>query len=178
MSAPAATIGTGPQGAANEWLLRRNCALTPRQFCYAYALLCAGSLTVASVCAIALALHPQHPQHHTLGAWLLLGFALLELVAVAVAFLHYARHATDREHLALMDGRLLIERIEADRLERIWLDACRTRVETRSDGSGLIRLESGGITIEVGRHVPPARRRQVARELRERLRSAAMVRGG
>jgi uncharacterized membrane protein len=159
--------------AANEWLLKRNCSLTPRQLGCAYAVLCAGSLSVVSICAISMALHPQHPTH---GAWMLFLFALLELSAVAFAFLHYARHATDHEHLALLDQQLLVERIEADRMEQIWLDACRTRVQLPADWGGLIRLEAGGIAVEVGRHVPPSRRREVARELREQLRMAALLR--
>jgi uncharacterized membrane protein len=50
------------------------------------------------------------------------------------------------------------------------------RIEAPRAWAGLIRLEAGGVAVEVGRHVPPARRRQVARELREQLREARLVR--
>ncbi|MBK4739127.1 DUF2244 domain-containing protein [Noviherbaspirillum pedocola] len=159
--------------ASREWLWKRNCSLTPRQFVHAYVLLFAASLVVALTCALSMMLHPHYGGH---GAWLLPLFALLELAAVAAAFLYHARHATDREHLALLGNRLLVERIEAERIEQIWMDACRTRVQAPSTWGELIRLEGGGVAVEVGRHVPPSHRRELAQELREGLRTAALVR--
>lgn len=163
--------------ATREWLWKRNCSLTPRQFVHAYVLLFAAALVVALTCMLSLTLHPHYQGH---GAWLLPLFALLELAAVAVAFLYHARHATDREHLALLGNRLLIERIEAERIEQIWLDACRTRVQAPSAWGELIRLEGGDVAVEVGRHVPPSRRcelaRELAQELRDGLRAAAHAR--
>jgi uncharacterized membrane protein len=148
-----------------EWTLQRNCAMTPRQVALAYALLCAGSL------AVGLAVLVLH------GIWVVLAFSLVELSLVGLALLVYARHATDRERIALTDACLLVESVEADRRLESRLDPLRTRV--RLDGAprrALIRLESRGVELEVGRFVSEARRRQVERELRQALRSLSAMR--
>ncbi|HYD80764.1 MAG TPA: hypothetical protein VEC06_13220 [Paucimonas sp.] len=46
----------------------------------------------------------------------------------ALAFLHYARHATDREHIVLADDCLLVERSGAEAVRQVGLDACRASV--------------------------------------------------
>ena len=52
------------------------------------------------------------------GAKLVMPFVGLELVAVGLAFLVYARHATDGEHISLEGGRLVVELENAGRLQR------------------------------------------------------------
>jgi uncharacterized membrane protein len=140
-----------------EWLLQRNCSLTPRQVGRAYALLCAMSLTVA----LAFFLR---------GIWIVLAFALLELGCVGLALLIYSRHALDRERIALFDGCLLVESIRAEVKSQARLDPLWTRVIAPDEARHtLIGLESRGVRVEVGRYVSEARRRQVARELRHAL---------
>jgi uncharacterized membrane protein len=141
----------------HEWLLKRNCSLAPRQLAFAYALLCLLSLAVS----LPFALH---------GAWIVLAFTFLELLLAAAAFLHYARHATDREHIALIDGCLLVERIEAGETRQTRLDRYWTRVIAPRDDRDLINLEARGIKVEVGRFVTEAARRQFVLELRRELR--------
>jgi uncharacterized membrane protein len=140
-----------------EWLLKRNCSLTPRQLGIAYAALCVLSFSVATM----FALH---------GAWLVLGFSFLEMGAVAWAFFHYARHATDHEHIALIEGCLLIERIEAGKVQQTRLDPYWTRIGLPDHRQDLINLEARGVKVEVGRFVTVAKRRRVAQELRQELR--------
>ncbi|OGB23189.1 MAG: hypothetical protein A3I66_09340 [Burkholderiales bacterium RIFCSPLOWO2_02_FULL_57_36] len=141
----------------HEWLLKRNCSLSPRQLAFAYALLCLASFSVA----LAFALH---------GAWVVLAFSILEMAAVALAFLHYARHATDLEHIALTDGCLLVERVEAGRIRQsARLDPHWIRIALPKRTQDLINLEAGGVRIEVGRYVTVAKRREVAQELRREL---------
>lgn len=148
-----------------EWTLQRNCAMTPRQVALAYAVLCTGSLTVSLA---VLLLH---------GIWVVLAFSLLELALVGLALLVYARHATDHEHIALTDACLLVERFEADRRELAHLDPLWARVSLdEARRRTLIRLESRGVQVEVGRFVSEARRRQVERELRQALRSVSAMR--
>lgn len=140
----------------HEWLLKRNCSLSPRQTAFALAILC---LILAAVALI-----------FTLrGVWHVLVFAMLEMGMVALAYLHYARHATDHEHIALMDDCLLVERIQAGQIEQIRLDPHWTRIALPGSGQDLIRLEDRGIKIEVGRFVTEAKRRQVGQELRREL---------
>jgi uncharacterized membrane protein len=141
-----------------EWFLKRNCSLTPGQVGKAYALICLGAL------GIALAIFMLH------GIWFVFAFTLLELGGIALALLHYARHALDHEHIALSDGCLLVERIQAGRREQVRLDPNWTRVALPGPRSGcLIRLEARGVQVEVGAFVSEARRQQVAVELKRAL---------
>lgn len=140
----------------HEWLLKRNCSLSPRQTAFSCAILC---LALAAV-AVIFTLH---------GVWHVLAFALLEIGFVALTFLHYARHATDHEHIALMDDCLLVERVLAGRTEQIRLDRHWTRIALPGSDQDLIRLEDQSIQIEVGRFVTEAKRRQVGQELRQEL---------
>jgi uncharacterized membrane protein len=147
-----------------EWTLQRNCAMSPRQVALAYAVLCSGSL------AVSLAVLLLH------GIWVVLAFSLLELSLVGLALLVYARHALDHEHIALTDACLLVECVEADRHQQARLDPLWTRVSVGEERRRpLIRLESRGVQVEVGRFVSEARRRQVERELRQALRSVSAM---
>jgi uncharacterized membrane protein len=141
-----------------EWTLPRNCSLSPRQVARAYAALCCASLAVST----GFLLH---------GIWLVFAFSLLELALVGIALLVYARHATDHERIALSEGCLLVECVEASLRRESRLDPLWTRVVVSDERRGLVRLESRGLHIEIGRFVTDARRRQVARELRQALRS-------
>jgi uncharacterized membrane protein len=145
-----------------EWLLKRNCSLTPRQSAKAYLLLCTGSLSVALAFAVQ-------------GVWIVLAFALVELAAVGAALLHYARHALDREHIALSERCLLIERTEGEHTEQVRLDPHWTRIALPDRKRALIELESRGTRVEVGAFVTEATRQQVARELRRELRGASWL---
>lgn len=147
-----------------EWTLQRNCAMSPRQVALAYAVLCAGSL------AVSLAVFLLH------GIWVVFAFSLLELSLVGLAMLIYARHALDHETIALSDACLLVECVEADRRKEARLDPLWTRVSVGDERRHpLIRLESRGVKVEVGRFVTEARRRQVERELRQALRSVSAM---
>jgi uncharacterized membrane protein len=147
-----------------QWTLQRNCAMSPRQVALAYAVLCAGSL------AVSLAVFLLH------GIWVVFAFSLLELSLVGLAMLIYARHALDHETIALSDACLLVECVEADRHEQARLDPLWTRVSVGDERQRpLIKLESRGVKVEVGRFVTEARRRQVERELRQALRSVSAM---
>jgi uncharacterized membrane protein len=147
-----------------EWTLRRNCSLSPRQVARAYAVLCLGSLAVAVGFLFR-------------GIWLVLAFSLLELTLVGLAMLVYARHATDHERIALSESGLLVTRVLADRRELTRLDPLWTRVLVPDERRRtLIQLESRGVKVEIGRFVDASRRRQVARELRQALRSVSVMR--
>lgn len=140
----------------HDWLLKRNCSLSPRQTAFACAILCLAISAVALIFTLR-------------GVWHVLAFAMLEIGFVALAFLHYARHATDHEHIALMDDCLLVERVQAGQIEQIRLDPHWTRIALPERDQDLIRLEDRGIKIEVGRFVTEAKRRQVGQELRQEL---------
>ena len=143
-----------------DWVFKRNCSLTPRQLAKAYAALSVGSLSVAVYFSFK-------------GAWYIFGFSILELSAVAVAFLHYARHATDREHIALTDEGLLVELVRAEQAQQYDLDVRKARVVPPASHRDLIGLEAGQVKVEVGRFLTERKRRAFAQELSQELRCAA-----
>lgn len=145
-------------------MLRRNCSLTPRCLCLCYGVLCAASLAVAGGFWAA-------------GAWLVLPFACLELLAVGVAMLVYARHALDHERLHLLDGCLVVEHVHGNRVERVSMALPWIRVETGQGGDTLVRLRGGGQNISVGRYIRPGLRWQLAQELRMALGSGSIPPG-
>ena len=144
-----------------EWNLKRNCSLSPCQLALAFLLLFVLSVLVSGVFLL---LH---------GAWQVFLFAMLEMSGVALAFLCYARHATDHEHIALSDNCLLVERVLAGQKFEVRLDPRSTRIVGPKSGRDLIDLEARGNRIMVGRFVTDAGRRLFVRELRHELQALA-----
>lgn len=148
-----------PGQKAVEWLLKRNCSLTPSQLIYFYVSLCAVSLGIAAF-------------FWSMGATLVMPFAWLELAAVGVALLVYARHAGDGEKIVLHEGRLVVELEVAGRTRRSEFNSQWVRVEpVRGDGS-LISVSGQGHSVSVGRHVRPELRPALAREIRRALKAS------
>ena len=144
---------------SREWILKRNCSISPRQLAMVYAALCSVSLAVAVLFTLR-------------GAWYILGFAVLELAAVGLAFFHYGRHATDRERIVLSEDTLLIELIEAEQTSPHRLNLHAVRVELPDAHRGLIAVEAAGVRVEIGRFLTSWRRREFAGELVHAVRQA------
>lgn len=147
---------------SREWVLKRNCSIAPRQLAMVYAALCSVSLTVAVWFTLR-------------GAWYILGFAVLELAAVGLAFFHYGRHATDRERIVLSEDTLLIELIQAEQASPHRLNLRATRVELPDTQRGLIVVEAAGVSVEIGRFLTSWRRREFAMELAHAVRQARLA---
>ncbi|MFL9926534.1 DUF2244 domain-containing protein [Herbaspirillum lusitanum] len=145
-----------------EWILKRNCSIAPRQLAQVYALLCAVSLTVALVFTLR-------------GAWYILIFSVIELSAVGLAFLAYARHATDREYVAFGDDCLLVEVTRAGKASRFKLDLRGVRVDFPENRWKLIGLAGTDARVEVGRFLTEWKRRELALELRQELASRTSI---
>jgi uncharacterized membrane protein len=143
-----------------DWLMKRNCSVSPRQFVLFYASLALVSLAIALLLVVR-------------GAWVVLPFTGIELLAVGVAFVMHARHALDYERVRLFRARLVIEQMSAERLTQFEFNPRWVRVEQGSSARDVVRLVSRGQTVVVGRHLAQHRRAQFARELR-----VALVRGG
>lgn len=114
----------------------------------------------------------------TQGLWLILPFAGLELVAVAIAFFVYGRRAADFERITLVDGQLDVERVEGARTLRWEFPAAWTRVEVEDSGRAWMHrvrvfLVAHGKRIEVGRHLPFDKRKRLAGEIFAALRNTA-----
>lgn len=146
-------------GQSIHWFLMRNCSVTPSQLGWLYASLCVVSLSIGT----GFWLH---------GATLVLPFAWLELVAVGLAFLLYARHASDGEKIALRDGRLVVELENGGHYERAEFLPYQVRVEPQAGDRSLIEVSGQGRSVRVGRYVRPELRAELAREIRMALRGA------
>ena len=147
------------QGPVIHWFLGRNCSVKPAQLGWLYLSLCLVTMGIAAFFWFQ-------------GALLVLPFAWLELAAVGVAFLVYARHAADREHILLTGRRLVVELENAGRLERAEFHRDWVRVEPAMDDRSLIEVSGQGRRVIVGRYVRPELRPVLAREIRRALREA------
>ncbi len=146
-------------GQTIHWFLKRNCSITPSQLGWLYASLCVVSLAIGFGFWVR-------------GARLVLPFAWLELAAVGVAFLFYARHATDGERIALQEGRLVVELENGGSCERTEFLSHQVRIEPQAGDRSLIELSGPGCAVRVGRYVRPELRPALAREIRMALRGA------
>ncbi len=140
-----------------EWLLKRNCSLAPGQMFGLFGGLCVFSLSIALFFWLQ-------------GARMVMSFAWIELIAVGVAMLLYARHAADREVIALHHDMLTVEHACGNRVEKVEFQAAWVRVEPRSGDHSLVELTGQGRRIFVGRFIRPELRRKLADELRTALR--------
>lgn len=136
-----------------SWDFRRNCSVSPKQLAASFALLVGVSLTIA----LFFLLH---------GAPLVLPFASLELLALGVAFLVYARHALDGERI-WMDGPVLI--VESERGGQVVRQEFHTawvRIAPLSHADALIEISGQGQRVEVGKYVRHDVRKSLASDLR------------
>ncbi|MBA2724027.1 MAG: DUF2244 domain-containing protein [Methylibium sp.] len=140
-----------------EWVLKRNCSLSPSQLLAVYASLCVISLGIATYFWVQ-------------GATLVMPFAWAEVLVFGVTLLFYARHAADRERIALQSGRLTVEHQNGGRVERAEFVSDWVRVEPQGNDRSLIELSGQGRVIAVGRYVRPELRRALAEEFRTALR--------
>jgi uncharacterized membrane protein len=148
---------TDTEPVVKDWLIKRNCSVSPRQFIAFYASLAAFSLLVAFLLVC-------------VGAWLVLPFTGIELLAVGISFVVYARHAVDYERIRLFRDRLVIERMDAEHLTQFEFNPLWVRVEPGATPRDPVTIVSRGQTVEVGVHLAQYRRKQFAAELRMWLR--------
>ena len=144
---------------ALQWLLQRNCAITPRQLGLVYLSLCGVSLLIGGFFFVQ-------------GAPLVLAFTGAELLALGVALALFARHARDRETLTLVGRALQVEQRIGRRIERTEFAADWLNVEPAAGQGSLVELRGRGQQVRVGRFLRPELRGAFARELRQALRRA------
>ena len=145
-----------------QWVLRRNCSISPRHLALSYAGLCAVSMVIAVGFAWA-------------GATAVLAFAGIELLLVGAALLVYARHACDGDTLTLAGQSLAVEQAQGSRVQRTEFRAQWVSVEPSHGEGSLVELSGEGQRICVARFVRPEMRAALAKELRAALRSAIPV---
>ncbi|WP_250517652.1 DUF2244 domain-containing protein [Caballeronia sp. INDeC2] len=138
---------------AAVWLLKRNCAITPKQFGVFYCSLATVSLSIAAFWT-------------ALGAWTVLPFAGIDLIAVGSAFLVYARHSTDYERIVISPMFLTVETAQASRITVVTLNPRWVRIGLQEKPRPKIEIRSAGQVILVGIHAPAHRRAAIAAEMR------------
>ena len=137
-------------------MLRRNCAMTPGQLCTTFVMLGGVSLGVSMAWALS-------------GAWVVLPFFLLEWVVLALAFLVYARHATDHERVTLGGDCVCVEVVKGDRCDRHEIPRQWLRCSMDDGRQGLVRLASQKREVFVGQFVGQAGRTRFFEEFRHAL---------
>ena len=143
-----------------QWVFKPNCSITPRQLGTVY----------LSLCLVALVISAGFWWH---GARVITAFAGVELLAVGLALLVYARHAGDREVLTLAGRSLAVEQRWGSRVECADFPADWLSVEPAAGQGSLVELSARGRTMRVGRHLRPDQRGAFAQELRSALRCGA-----
>jgi uncharacterized membrane protein len=135
-------------------ILKRNCSISPAQLAGVFGALAAMVLAIGAAFAFA-------------GAWLVLPFAGLEIAALAIAYIAYARRAADYERIELAAGRLTVEVAEAQKMLRFEMEASRARVCVEGDW---VVLRGAGEELQLGRHLDAEHRAKFAAQLQKRLR--------
>ncbi len=140
-----------------RWQLGRSRSMAPRQLLLCYLGLCLISVAIAA-------------GFWSVGALMVMPYAGVELCAVGMALLFYARHAADNESIRLAPGRLVVEYASGRHVERVEFTPAWVRIEPEHGDRSLIELSGQGRKISVGRFVRPELRRELADELRWALR--------
>ncbi len=146
-----------------QWLLRRNCSMTPLQLVAFYLSLCAWSLAIAGA-------------FWSRGATFVMPFATIEMLAIGAALFVYARHAGDRERVLLKPGRLTVECTLGRHTDHVEFAPAWVRVEPAHGDRSLIEISGEGKRVAIGRFVRPELRRALADELRAALRRCGVGR--
>jgi uncharacterized membrane protein len=142
-----------------QFVLRRNCSLSPRAL-----LLVFGSMVALASCFGA--------AFAALGAWMILPFAGIELLALGVAFLVYGMHATDGDRVLLTGDSLIVEVVDGGVTRVHEFDPRWVRLTVRqAAGVPRLYLAGRGRELEIGRHLCWQRRAGFERDFREALRA-------
>jgi len=147
-------VHTAASESGFDLTIKRNCSISPQDLLYVLAFLACVSLGIAAVFAF-------------FGAWPVLPFAGVEVLALAVAFYLNGRHAADYERIALEDGKLVVEASDGGKLEHREFGLAWLRLDELRRGQDLrLLLRSRGDALEIGRHLDMERRVSLAARLR------------
>ena len=105
-----------------------------------------------------------------IGAWLILPFVGLEIVALAYAFYYINKHEADYESISIEGDTLTIERctgenITKETINTYWLKVVKHEL---ANGELHLYLQSHGKETEVGRYLTRKQREQLAKQLQQR----------
>lgn len=105
-----------------------------------------------------------------IGAWLVLPFVGLEILALAFAFYYINYHEADYESISIDGDSLVVERctskiISHDVINPYWVKVLQHQLP---NGELHLYLQSHGKEIEVGRYLTREQRELLARQLKQR----------
>ncbi len=150
---PAPALGRVLARGGVQWVLKPNCSISPRQLGGVYLSLCLLSMLVSAL-------------FFWQGAPFVAAFAGIELLAVGLALLVFARHAADQEILTLQGDVLAVRRQLGSRHEDFELPLAWLSVEPAAGQGSLVQLRGRGQQLLVGRFLRPHHRSLLAAELR------------
>lgn len=107
-----------------------------------------------------------------LGAWPVLPFAGIEIVALGWAFYHVERHSRDYERITICGAQLKIERLSDKKISAVELNRCWTRISFTCNPLGLqcrLALRMHNNEWELGRFMTDEQLRALAAELKPHL---------
>jgi len=139
--------------------IKRNCSITPRQMLLLLGVTAALSFGIGIGFAV-------------FGAWVVLPFAGLEMLALTAAFHCAGRHAGDYEKFAVTGGMLRVEIRDGGTVHAHEFNPHWATLLVRAHGRDTrLALRSHGHELEVGRHLPADARRGLAELLETQLSS-------
>lgn len=104
------------------------------------------------------------------GIWMILPFTIIELTALGIALLIYARHALDYESIAIDGSSVTVEKNIGGKLERHEFNTKWLQLKQEEDGKRLIRIEQSDQELPIGIFVPVDARAQLFKDLRQQIR--------
>lgn len=143
-----------------RWVFRRNCSLTPRQLMHWYFSLCVITAIIAGGFWYA-------------GFWIVLPFAGLELFAVGVSFLVYARHAADYEMIELGPRQLRFVMANGQKVTEIDWQPQWAKLSYNGKFREPLLFSQQGQQIKIGKFIAERDKPVLHKELRAALARAA-----
>ena len=106
-----------------------------------------------------------------IGAWLVLPFVGLEILALALAFYYINNHEADYESICIDSASLVVERcmaqqVSQDVINPYWVKVLQHKLP---NGELHLYLQSHGKEIEVGRYLTREQRELLAKQLKQRI---------
>ena len=105
-----------------------------------------------------------------IGAWLVLPFVGLEIMAIAIAFYYINNHESDYESISIDGDSLVVERCTAQKISQDVINPYWVKVlqHILPNGELHLYLQSHGKEIEVGRYLTREQRELLAKQLKQR----------
>ena len=106
-----------------------------------------------------------------IGAWLVMPFVGLEILALAIAFYYLNNHEADYESISIDGDSLVVERstaqqVSQDVINPYWVKILQHKLP---NGELHLYLQSHGKEIEVGRYLTREQRELLAKQLKQRI---------